>query len=386
MKNIIFLEQFSNIGGGQRVLLDIISGLDKSRYRPYVVIPAKGELSRKLEAMDVHYFVLPIGSYSPGKKSILDIFRYLIRSPLLMFLCARLLRKQKINMVYANAPRTFLWGTIAAKISKVPVIWHLHSIPTGIELKVCLKLYKYGVDKLITVSNSVAEPFLRAYPSLSAKINVVYTWVDLTKFDAVEDGSKIRKELDISDDIKIVAFIGQLSRWKGVEDFIRAAQMIIREEGKTFFLVVGDVMFGGRKEYRQCLVDLAGELGIAKNIRVLGARKDFIEMLKGIDILVVPSIKPDPCPWILLGGMAAGKPVVASAHGGPAEIIKDDVNGMLYRPGDIKDLAESILFLLRSPEDANKIGIAARQTIENGFKIEMQMSSILRIISGEIMV
>jgi len=383
MKFILFLEQFSKISGGQKVLLNILAGLDRDKYLPYVGIPEKGELSDELEKLGVNYFILPLGSYSPGRKNILDIISYLFRSLFLIPRLVRIIRSYKINLIYANAPRTYLWATLAAKLTRIPIIWHLHSILSGWELKLCRVLLETSVTKMIAVSKSVVEPFLRENLSLANKVEVIYNGVNIDQFIVIRNGKKIRREFSIESGCHIIGFIGQIAKWKGIEDFIRAAALVLEKESNVVFLVFGDILFGREKEkkYQDYLNKLVDSLGVGEHVIFAGRRKDVPEILDAINVLVIPSIEPDPCPLILLEGMAAGKAVVASAHGGPAEIIEDGVDGKLFPPGDFSALAEIILSLLKDPEQARKLGETAQQKATENFSLPKQMQKIHDIIS-----
>lgn len=371
MKKILFLEQFPNIGGGQMVLLDILKGLDKSKYSAVVALPKEGEFSKKLQSIGVHFKVLPIGSYTAGKKSPIDIIKYFVLSFVLFFKVRSLIKKEKFDLVYANAPRTFLWGTLAGCSCKVPVIWHLHSVLTGIEKKISKILFARCVTKMLAVSKSVAEPF-----GTSNKISIVYNGVDLARFNIAGDPNKFRSDLGVSPGTKVVAFIGQLVPWKGVENFVRAAAIVLKNRKDTVFVVMGQVLFGGNETFKNDLINIAKEKGVGDKIIFLNNPKDYAKTLKEIDVLVIPSIKPDPCPWIMLAGMAAGKPIIAAGHGGPAEVIENGQDGILYPPADIDELSAYIIKLLNSNDLLAKLGSAAKKKAEDKFDNSKYLRSV----------
>ncbi len=382
MRTILFLEQFSNISGGQRVLLNTIAALDRTKYTPFVVIPGEGELAKELDKLGVKHFILPVGDYSTGKKNIIDIILYLLRSPVLIPRTFFLIRQNNIDLVYANAPRTFLWGTLAASWAGKPVIWHLHSVLSGMELKISAGLLRKYVARMIAVSSSVAGPFIKLDSALAKKISVVYNGVDAKKFDVIPDAGKLRRELGVAEGKKIIAFIGQVAEWKGVEDFVRAAEHVLGERKDVQFIVVGDVLFGNRREqgYKLYLHELVSALGIAENFRFVGKRGNIPEILSLISMLVIPSIKPDPCPLVLLEAMASGRPVIASDHGGPGEIIRDGVDGLKYRPSDHMALAAKISVLLDDDREASGIGDAARRRTKSDLSFDHYMSSVSSLV------
>jgi len=369
MKNILFLEQFSNVGGGQTVLLNIIKGLDKAKITPYVVIPAKGEFSGQLEALSVKYYVLPIGRYSAGRKTVFDAIAYFMRSIFLIPATISLIRRLNIDLVYANAPRTFIWGTVAAKITGKPVVWHVHSIISGFNLIICKLLNNFAVERILCISKAVAEPF-KNYPK---KVRVIYNAIDPDKYlCSNKDRSTIRSELGIRPDSFVVGYVGQIARWKGVDILVQAAREVLKTAANVKFLFVGDVFYEGRKGelFRDDLIKKTKEWNISDKIIFTGQRNDIPRILSAMDVLAVPSADPEPFSLALIEGMAAGKAVVASSHGGPAEIIHDKVDGRLVEPKDPQKLVKVLLELIDNKELAIEIGANARKRVKAEFSLE----------------
>lgn len=383
MKNILFLEQFSNISGGQRVLLNTLAGLDRTKLSPMVAVPGRGELTRELERLKIRYVVLPIGSYSAGKKNVIDLINYIMRSLLLIPMTASLIKKEKIDLVYANAPRTFAFSAMAAKRCEVGIIWHLHSIMTGMELRTLASILKKKVDLMIAVSNSVAKPFVDIDPALKEKISVVYNGIDQAPYENAGENPTLRSELGIPDGAKLVTYIGQVVAWKGIEDLVYAAADVLKRHSSARFLIVGDVLFGNRSQlgYRDKMIKLADELNIGKWMIFAGKRTDIPEILSTTDIVVIPSIEPDPCPLVLLEAMSAGKAVVASAHGGPAELIRNGENGILYPPRDRQALDTAITDLISAPDIIKRLGENAKRTAKKELTIEKYLNAVSGLIN-----
>jgi len=384
MKKILFLEQFSKISGGQVVLLQILKELDKNKYKPYVVIPSRGPLANELETLGIKYFVLPIGVYSSGNKSFWDIIKYFVLSLIMIIRVFNIIAKEKIDLVYANAPRTYVWGTISAWLARKPIIWHLHSIISRWELSATVVVVRvFKVNRIIAISKAVAQP----YTKQGILVNVIYNGVDCDLFKAkLANPSIVKKELGIQAEAKIVAYIGQLAKWKGVADFIKAAKNVSLKQSEVIFLLIGDVVFGGQREqdYKRYLIDLTAKLEINQKVHFLGNRTDVPRILSAIDILVVPSIEPEPLSLALLEGMASAKAVVVAAHGGPVEIIDDGVNGRLYPPREVEALAACLEELLGNDDLRLKIGRNALQKVENELSLENFLQQINRVIAEEV--
>lgn len=378
MKNILFLEQFSNISGGQKMLLSMVSGLDKSKFTSMVAIPGKGELSDELDRIGIKYFIIPVGSYSAGKKNIFDAISLIFRSAMLVPITYRLIKNNGIDIVYCNAPRTFLWGTIAAKLAGKPVVWHLHSIFSGLELRLCKFSLQLGVNRVIAISKAVINPFVDGSSYNEERFHVIYNGIDTQKFSNIPEDWSVRTEFGINGNGNIVGYIGQLAKWKGVEDLVRAANEVLMKRPDTYFLVIGDVLFGGAKEiaFKESLHEMVRGWGIAERVKFTGQRSDIPRLLSAMDILVVPSKDPEPLSLALLEAMASGKAVVASDQGGPAEIISDGKNGRLFKPGDFHSLSDVILELLNDPSGLKSIAQQAQKDALSKYSIEGYIANI----------
>jgi glycosyltransferase involved in cell wall biosynthesis len=117
----------------------------------------------------------------------------------------------------------------------------------------------------------------------------------------------------------------------------------------------------GEEEYEAELRSLVDQLGITDQVEFLGFVDNVSDVLVGIDCLVHASVIPEPFGQVVVEGMAAGLPVIASAEGGPAEVITDGVDGLLCPPGDSHALAELLQRLASDPEDRHRLGEAGRR-------------------------
>jgi glycosyltransferase involved in cell wall biosynthesis len=137
-----------------------------------------------------------------------------------------------------------------------------------------------------------------------------------------------------------VAMIGRLAPWKGQEVFVKAFVEAFPGGDETAVLI-GSAMFG-EEPYEAHLRQLIDRLGASGRVELLGFRRDIDDELTRSDALVHASLLPEPFGQVVLEGMAAGVPVVASAAGGPAEVIADGRDGLLTPPGDVHALAVAL--------------------------------------------
>jgi glycosyltransferase involved in cell wall biosynthesis len=152
--------------------------------------------------------------------------------------------------------------------------------------------------------------------------------------------------------------VGRLAPWKGQDLFMRAFARAFGE-GEERAVVVGGALFG-EDDYARGLAGLAQQLGIATRLELRGHRPDVWEELARLDVLVHASVTPEPFGQVILEGMAAGVPVIAARAGGPAEILRHDVTGLLYEPADVAALAEA-MDRARDPDLRDRLSATARE-------------------------
>ncbi len=379
-KKILFLDQYAQLGGGQKVLLSIIKHL-KDDYNCSVVVPGHGLLTDELNRLKVHYIVLPVGYYGIGHKTLFDIISYTVRIPYLAYRLKHILRMRHIDLVYANGARTFIWATLACKMTQTPVVWHVHSIfNRGIIRALCLIFGRDAtVKKIIAVSKAAAAPLT----PLSKKMEIMYNAVDITEYfpqSSSTTPASFRNSLGIKTGC-LITMVGLLLEWKGIDDFIRAAHTVIPLHPEATFVIVGDVLYNRSGiRYKRHLFNLVRTLNIQHNVVFTGFRKDVANILRETDIFVLASRQPDPCPTSLLQAMASGASVIATNAGGPQEIIREGENGLLYTANKPEELAAKIICLLDNPDKKILLADNAVKSIRKNYREDLYLPRLKAII------
>jgi glycosyltransferase involved in cell wall biosynthesis len=374
-KNILFLDQYSGLSGGQKVLLDIITAFSKKGYRCLAGLPGEGLLSGKLEELKVETKFFPLGYYSITSKSIFDFLGFGLRLPVLIFLLARLIKHEKIGFVYANGARTFLWATAACKITNTPLVWHVHSIFRGKFLMFILNSFgKSGcVKKVFAVSQSAAMPLAE----LGKKLEVVYNAVRIDNLPKKK--GILRKEFGLSDNIFLIASVGILEDWKNQLDLILAAKQI-KDLGKAgiAFFIIGDSLYSNprKQKYKNMLYGLVKKLGLEKKVIFTGFRRDIAEIMYSLDALAITSKDPDPCPLVGLEAASLGLALISTDAGGTKEIFQENKEALFYKAGDYKALAAKIILLSENHNLRNAQGMAARSKVEKNHNLDNYLQNL----------
>jgi glycosyltransferase involved in cell wall biosynthesis len=180
-----------------------------------------------------------------------------------------------------------------------------------------------------------------------------------------------------------LGIVGRVAPWKGQHVFLSAFAEAFPEESARA-VVIGDALFEGDKSYAADLRALAEELGIASRVDFLGFTEEVPAELARLDMLVHSSVVPEPFGQVVVEGMAAGLPVVATDGGGPREIITDGVDGLLYPAGDQQALAEVLRRLAADPVLRARLGRAgqSRATQFSTSQIAPRVVDVYRTVLG----
>jgi glycosyltransferase involved in cell wall biosynthesis len=159
---------------------------------------------------------------------------------------------------------------------------------------------------------------------------------------------------------QIVGIVGRLEPWKGQEVFLRAAACLAEAHPQARFAVVGGAILGSEGSYPDDLRRLAVSLGLSDRVHFTGHQADVYPWYDALDVVVHASFD-EPFGLVLVEAMALGKPLVATAAGGPLEIVEDGVSGLLIPPGDPERLAQAVDPVLRDSALASYLSQGAAE-------------------------
>ncbi len=166
---------------------------------------------------------------------------------------------------------------------------------------------------------------------------------------------------------QVVLFGGRLSAEKGGGAALKALALVAKEVPQAVLLVVGVV-----DEFARAMQEEAKKLGVADKVVYTGwiEGQEKQDAFYASDIVLAPSIYLDPLPRVVLEGMVAGKPVIASKYGGAPEAVLDGETGFIVDPRNPEEVAEKLRALFYNPAKAEALGAAARARIEMEFNLK----------------
>ena len=369
MKRILYLHAGAEMYGADKVLLELIKGLDKQEFEAHVILPNKGVLVEALRQVGAQVSVLdyPIlrrKYFNP--KGIVDYIRSYNFYAKQIALYAQ---EHSIDMVHNNTAAV-LEGIYLKRKLKLPLIWHVHEIivkPKAISDFINMLMGRYA-DKIVTVSQAVANHIKQSPFIKDSQVKVIYNGVDNTVYYPM-DASSIREKFDIAQDALVIGMIGRVNAIKGQNDFIEAVEPLLEKNEQAVAFLAGGV-FPGEEWRLEELDKRIASSSVVSQIHRIDYYDKTSELYNMFDIFVLPSIKPDSLPTVVLEAMACGKPVVGYRHGGVCEMVKEGENGLLATPNKPAELSKAIQELADNTEKREQFGSASVQRQKEFFSLE----------------
>ena len=389
-RRVLFLSSCVRGGGAGWSLYYLLKHLDRARIEPLVVVPDRGIFGERFDALDLEVLTprwLPHRLLEQRFSVHNHVTHYASaalnvgRMGLFVRQLARLIQRERIDLVYCNNMMVKPLGALAAQLAGIPSVLHVRNIHER-----PLPVAFYGsvarlpcVRRIIANSTASAVPYRAAAPD---KVVVVHNGVDLDEYApggaGLAPAGEFRRRFELGD-ATLVGFTGNLIPRKGVDTLVRAAAQVLRAHDDVVFVVLGRVPIGSPEDYAARYQALAAELGVADRVRFLGFVDDVRSAVADWDVLVLPSTQ-EPFGRSIIEAMALRTAVVASRVGGIPEIIDDGAHGLLVEPGNVPALAEGIGALVGSPELRQRLTQAARARIEEQFdvaKLTTRIESLL---------
>ncbi len=376
---VLYLNHTAEMGGGERSLLNLLAVLP-SALSPTVACPGNGPLASAL--LDLH---VPVTSMPAINGSLrlhpLHSARALVAIAHAALAVQQIARRTGASLVHANSTRAGLAAVLAARYGGPPAIVHVRDcLPTTRAAMTVRRILGEGAAMIFANSRYTAANFTAA--GCSAPVVVVHNPVDLSRFDPDRiRRSEVRDKLGLNRSTTLMGVVAQITPWKGQEDAIRALA-VLRSRRPAELLLVGEAKFRGGQSrydtdgYQSLLRRIAQDLGLADAVHFLGERRDIPEILRALDLLLVPSWE-EPFGNVAVEAMAMETPVVASDVGGLAEIVRDRVDGLLLPPRQPERWAEAIDWLIARPGLRAKMGRSGRRRAESDFGRKLYIDTVI---------
>ena len=372
--NILFINHMGFLGGGEKSMLTLMQGLRDNGRHQIFLLAQPGELINNAREQGFPVFEY---SFSGIRRTLNPVtwFRGLIKLGTGISNIQGIISGNNIDIVHANSLKAAIMGGMAARRAGAPLVFHTRDfLPAGI-WRGALVGWAYRLsDRIIVNSKSVAQVYGK---DPGGKVSVVYNYVEPPKIQADKAPGNVRAENGCPANAPLIGYSGRLHPAKGLETLFMGFSHILNVLPDARLWIVGGVM-PGEEQYLENLKTIAKKMGIAGSAKFFGWRNDALEIMSCFDVLVVSSQK-EPFGRVTVEAMMLGIPVVATASGGTLEIIENNKTGLLFEPGDSRQLADKCLEITTDPEKANRMTRLAKSEVELKFSAENYIGGVQRV-------
>ena len=373
-KRILQIIPNMEIGGAERTVLEITSFLKDTNFSS-LVLTSGGKLIDDLEKANIEVIKLKIDKKNPY--SIIKNF----------FLFIKIFREKKIDLVHVRS-RAPAWSAIfAAKKIGIPVLttWHGHVSNSSFIKKIYNSIMLKG-DAVIANSAYTAERISKIYNIDLNKIDIISRGVNVESFEGSKfsntEISNMKKIWSVDDNKVIILFPARLTRWKGHLVTIEAINLLKKEKffDQVIFLFAGEK--AGAENYIKKLNSIITKFKLQENIKLVERIENMPLAYHASDVVLSPSIEPEPFGRIPIEAQAAGKTIIASDHGAVKDTIKNGNNftGFKVKPNDPQALSIAIKqSIIMDKKDLTKMHERAISNVKNNFSLENMCKKTLEV-------
>lgn len=343
--------------GSPKVLLRLIGGLDRKRHVPFYFEEKGGPLSDSIKQLSVN--IIKSVNKQISKENIFENIKNI-------YSLIKILKQHSIDLLHVNELGWNYELVLAAWLSRIPIIFHIHNLETITRLNLNCLLgsgYLFVSQKLASQCDPTGK--------LNGKSHILYNPINI---DEYKSGRSIRSDLGLPHNNIIIGTVAQISKRKGIDIILDVAEMVLLRSKNTKFVIVGPDAIG-EESYANEMRRRVLEKGLSEQIIFLGPRDDVADILASIDIFFLPT-RSEPFGMVFVEAMAAGVPVVASNVGGIPEIIPTDEFGVLLDSeydGYLKVLLELIYNVDKREMISDKAFIRAKDTFsDNIFNLNVE--------------
>jgi glycosyltransferase involved in cell wall biosynthesis len=388
-KRILLIEQNTDgtIGGSHHSLLLLVKHLDRRAYEPYVAFYERHALLdeyRKYAPVVLLPHRTPL-LYGHGRKPGLLTAATLGFRKAINFSRSTASAIDRMAQVFGfirpdviHLNNSVLSGPswpVVAKLTRTPLVVHQRGFGPP-------PWYVGGFDRVICISKQVHEDFISRAPKMAERAVQIYNGIETETFVQEarrKDTASIRQSFGVGPQDYLIGLVGNFQAWKGQDVLIRALPRL-KTDRPWRCLLIGDTPVGeNHTRYHAALVQSVRELGLSGQVTFTGYRADVGAIVNALDVLVHTSISPEPLGRVILEGMALEKPVIATRHGGPLEIIESGISGFLVTPGDPDALTACLMQLLASSELRTSVGRAAKDRVMSKFSVARYVEQVQEV-------
>ncbi|WP_428393683.1 glycosyltransferase [Lichenicoccus sp.] len=377
---VLFLTHTGRIGGAETCLLAIAPAFAAPAGASSILLFQDGALRDRLNALGMEVLL----ARKPLDLRAIRRDGGLLRTLPRLGGMAGLVRQirtlaSRHDLIYCNSQKSFVLGALASRTGGAKLLWHLHDILDRshfgrAQIALVVALANRRAARVVAPSQAVADAFVAA-GGCASLVTVVPNGVPPPRVVRGADArAALRQGLGLPEGFVFGVF-SRLAPWKGQHIALDALALL----PDATCIIAGCALFG-EDDYGRVLHAQAARLGVASRVRFLGHREDVPTLMQAVDVVVHPSIDPEPFGLTLVEAMLAATPVIASRAGAAAEILDGGQVGTLVPPGDASALAVALARVRAQPERLAPVVAAARLRAERHYGVERLRGDIGDIV------
>ena len=368
--NILFIiDSLETLAGTEKQLLYMTAKLNSEDYSCLVcpLLPENSSAIQKFREVGIEVLPLAIERL------------YSIAAFKKLYMLKRIIKQRRIKIIQTFHFGSDVFGVFLAKLTSVPILISNRRDMGFTESRGYFRFVRRVINHAITRIISVSQN-LQHYIAITERVNkrkllTIYNGVDLEKYPKSVDSISKKKELGLNPEHPVIGMVANIRPIKGFEYFFSSASIILKKHHSAQFMIVGGEPAGSgseNKAYESLLLNQIRDLKIEENIFWIGYRTDIQEVLRAMDVFVLPSLS-EGFSNAIIEAMAVGLPVVVTDVGGNAEAVTRNT-GIVVPPRDVESLSNAVMQLLTKREDAQQLGISAKMRVEKFFSLRKMVS------------
>jgi glycosyltransferase involved in cell wall biosynthesis len=376
---VLFVNHTSKISGAEFVLLDVV----RSWAGASAFLFEHGPLEDELRARGL---VIVSSRFGTGLSEVRRDKSLWAAAPLagkLAAIAAEIaVAARRHDLVYANSQKAFVLAAFACAIARRRLIWHLHDIIDAshfgaAQRKLQIALANHLTTRVVVPSQAGAAAFVGA-GGRSELVKVVPNGVDLAGQDGMPGvpgtHGDLRRQLGLPEE-PLVGVFSRLAAWKGQHIVLRALEGVPTVQ----CLIVGDSLFG-EQDYGRHLKEMAERPSLRGRVHFLGHRSDVPTLMRAVDLVIHPSVDPEPFGRTLVEAMLTKVPLIASDAGAASDILEGGRAGTLVKPNDPEALAAAITTILNRPQDLSDQLAYAAERARTKYGVGQMLAAMTQVI------
>jgi len=344
---------------------------------PHVIIPKPGLIESDLMKRNIPYRIIPIKSWASKQRHVTKLVGRSVLNVINTFRLMRVIFDWDIDIVYTNSS-VIPVGAFAALLSRRAHIWHIrefgeedYGLAFDWGAKVSRVVMSKFSDTIILISQSLEAKYRQIIPS--AKMVVIYDAISLPTDTTYQEDKLNENDKNCVN----LAIVGLVHPGKGQKDAILAVAELIRQGWKVTLDVVGD----GDETYFGTLQELVNKYGIDDEVRFKAYVDNPYNIMCESDLILVCS-RSEALGRVTVEANLLGKPVIGARSGATAELLKEGFNGLLYEPGNYKELAQKIALLMNEKNRMYELGQQGKSWAQHQFSFKKCAGEVLQVFES----